>query len=83
MANTKSALKQIRKNNLKRLQNKFVLKTTKTAIKKLKLEYKKNLNAFPKINIKISSLIDKLAKKKIIHKNKSNRIKSKLVKLIN
>ncbi|ADE35479.1 SSU ribosomal protein S20P [Candidatus Karelsulcia muelleri DMIN] len=79
MANTKSALKQIRKNNLKRLQNKFVLKTTKTAIKKLKLEYKKNLNAFPKI----SSLIDKLAKKKIIHKNKSNRIKSKLVKLIN
>ncbi|ABS30602.1 MAG: 30S ribosomal protein S20 [Candidatus Sulcia muelleri] len=79
MANTKSALKQIRKNNLKRLQNKFVLKTTKTAIKKLKLESKKNLNAFPKI----SSLIDKLAKKKIIHKNKSNRIKSKLVKLIN
>jgi len=56
MANTKSALKQIRKNNLKRLQNKFVLKSTKTAIKKLKLEY----NAFPKI----SSLIDKLAKKK-------------------
>lgn len=64
MANTKSALKQIRKNNLKRLQNKFVLKTTKTAIKKLKLEYKKNLNAFPKI----SSLIDKLDKKKLFIK---------------
>ncbi|MFU7501788.1 MAG: 30S ribosomal protein S20 [Candidatus Karelsulcia muelleri] len=80
MANTKSALKQIRKNNLKRLQNKFFLKSTKTAIKKLKLEYKKKkvLNAFPKI----LSMIDKLAKKKIIHKNKSNRIKSKLVKLI-
>jgi len=76
MANTKSALKQIRKNNLKRLQNKFVLKNTKTAIKKLILEYKKKkvLNAFPKI----SSLIDKLAKKKIIHKNKSNRIKSNI-----
>ncbi|XXS36471.1 MAG: 30S ribosomal protein S20 [Candidatus Karelsulcia muelleri] len=83
MANTKSALKQIRKNNLKRLQNKFFLKSTKTAIKKLKLELeskkKKVLNAFPKI----SSMIDKLVKKKIIHKNKSNRIKSKLVKLIN
>ncbi|WP_375323263.1 30S ribosomal protein S20 [Candidatus Karelsulcia muelleri] len=81
MANTKSALKQIRKNNLKRLQNKFFLKSTKTAIKKLKLESKKKkvLNAFPKI----SSMIDKLVKKKIIHKNKSNRIKSKLVKLIN
>ncbi|WP_425359951.1 30S ribosomal protein S20 [Candidatus Karelsulcia muelleri] len=81
MANTKSALKQIRKNNLKRLQNKFVLKSTKTAIKKFKLESKKKkvLNAFPKI----SSMIDKLVKKKIIHKNKSNRIKSKLVKLIN
>ncbi|RIU86048.1 30S ribosomal protein S20 [Candidatus Karelsulcia muelleri] len=77
MANTKSALKQIRKNNLKRLQNKLFLKSTKTAIKKLKLESKKKqvLNAFPKI----SSLIDKLAKKKIIHKNKSNRIKRKLV----
>ncbi|WP_259285860.1 30S ribosomal protein S20 [Candidatus Karelsulcia muelleri] len=81
MANTKSALKQIRKNNLKRLQNNFFLKSTKTAIKKFKLESKKKkvLNAFPKI----SSMIDKLVKKKIIHKNKSNRIKSKLVKLIN
>ncbi|WP_259082761.1 30S ribosomal protein S20 [Candidatus Karelsulcia muelleri] len=81
MANTKSALKQIRKNNLKRLQNHFFLKSTKTAIKKFKLESKKTkvLNAFPKI----SSMIDKLVKKKIIHKNKSNRIKSKLVKLIN
>lgn len=81
MANTKSALKQIRKNNLKRLQNKFFFKSTKTAIKKFKLEseYKKVLNAFPKI----SSMIDKLVKKKIIHKKKSNRIKSKLVKLIN
>ncbi|WKD87255.1 30S ribosomal protein S20 [Candidatus Karelsulcia muelleri] len=89
MANTKSALKQIRKNNLKRLQNKFFLKSTKTAIKKLKLKLKlksesktkkkKVLNAFPKI----SSMIDKLVKKKIIHKNKSNRIKRKLVKLIN
>lgn len=81
MANTKSALKQIRKNNLKRLQNKLFLKSTKTAIKKFKLEYKKTkvLNAFPKI----LSMIDKLAKKKIIHKKKSNRIKSKLVKLIN
>ncbi|AGS33431.1 SSU ribosomal protein S20p [Candidatus Karelsulcia muelleri] len=80
MANTKSALKQIRKNHLKRLQNKFFLKSTKTAIKKFKLESKKKkvLNAFPKI----SSMIDKLVKKKIIHKNKSNRIKSKLVKLI-
>lgn len=78
MANTKSALKQIRKNNLKRLQNKFVLKSTKTAIKKLKFQ-KKVLNVFPQI----SSLMDKLAKKKIIHKNKSNRIKSKLLKLIN
>ncbi|AIZ48906.1 30S ribosomal subunit protein S20 [Candidatus Karelsulcia muelleri] len=80
MANTKSALKQIRKNYLKRLQNKLFLKSTKTAIKKFKLESKKKkvLNAFPKI----SSMIDKLVKKKIIHKNKSNRIKSKLVKLI-
>lgn len=77
MANTKSALKQIRKNHLKRLQNKLFLKYTKTAIKKFKLESKKQ-NAFPKI----SSMIDKLVKKKIIHKNKSNRIKSKLVKLI-
>lgn len=80
MANTKSALKQIRKNNLKRLQNKFFLKSTKTAIKKFKLESKKKkvLNAFPKI----SSMIDKLVKKKIIHKNKSNRIKSKLINII-
>lgn len=78
MANKKSALKQIKKNNFKRKKNKYYSKSTRTIIKKFKLEFdkKKKLNEIPQI----SSMIDKLVKRKIIHKNKSNRLKKKLFK---
>ncbi|WP_110495993.1 MAG: 30S ribosomal protein S20 [Candidatus Karelsulcia muelleri] len=76
MANTKSALKRIKKNNLKRLQKKVYFKYTRTLIKNLNKKDIKN-----KIN-KLSSLIDRLVNKKIIHKNKSNRLKSKLLKTL-
>ncbi|BAO66367.1 30S ribosomal protein S20 [Candidatus Karelsulcia muelleri] len=78
MANKKSALKQIKKNNFKRKKNKYYSKSTRTIIKKFQLELdkKKKLKEIPKI----SSFIDQLVKRKIIHKNKSNRLKKKLFK---
>ena len=78
MANHKSALKRIRSNNKKRILNRYQHKTTRNAIKKLRdLEKKKDAEKmFPSV----ISLIDKLAKKNIIHANKASNLKSKLAK---
>jgi small subunit ribosomal protein S20 len=76
MANHKSALKRIRSNNKKRLLNRFQHKTTRNAIKKLRdlTSKKEATKMFPSV----VSLIDKLAKKNIIHANKAANLKSKL-----
>ena len=78
MANHKSALKRIRSNNKKRLLNRFQHKTARNAIKKLReITAKKEAN---KLYPTVASLIDKLAKKNIIHANKTGNLKSKLAK---
>ena len=76
MANHKSALKRIRSNNKKRLLNRFQHKTARNAIKKLReiTNKKEAKKMFPSV----ISLIDKLAKKKVIHANKAANLKSKL-----
>ena len=80
MANHKSALKRIRSNDKKRLRNRFHHKTARNAIRKLKsLTTKKEANKqFPEV----VSLVDKLAKKNIIHANKAANIKSKLARFV-
>jgi len=80
MANHKSALKRIRSNNKKRLRNRFQHKTARNAIRKLRsLTTKKEANKqFPNV----VSLVDKLAKKNIIHSNKAANIKSKLANFV-
>ena len=78
MANHKSALKRIRSNNKKRLLNRFKHKTARNAIKRLRdMTNKKEAN---KLFPVVVSLIDKLAKKNIIHANKAGNLKSKLAK---
>jgi small subunit ribosomal protein S20 len=78
MANHKSALKRIRSNEAKRLLNKYQHKTTRNAVRDLRsLEDKKEAEA--KLNTVIS-MLDKLAKKNIIHKNKAANLKSQLTK---
>jgi small subunit ribosomal protein S20 len=81
MANHQSALKRIRANEKKRLHNRYQLKTCKTAIKHLKKtqDKQKATEAFKTI----SSMIDKLAKRNIIHKNKAANNKASLAKYIN
>ncbi len=81
MAYHKSAKKRIRSNNAKRLRNRYYAKTTRTAIKNLrttsnKEEAEKNLPG-------VVSLIDRLAKKSVIHKNKAANLKSKMTKYVN
>ena len=79
MANHKSALKRIRSNETKKSLNKLQHKTTRNAIKKLKEAKSKKEAA--KLYPGVVSLLDKLAKKNIIHKNKASNLKSKLSKL--
>jgi len=78
MANHKSALKRIRSNEKRRVLNKYQHKTTRNAIKALRLIEDKT-EATAKLVV-VTSMIDKLAKKNIIHDNKASNLKSKLTK---
>lgn len=78
MANHKSALKRIRNSETKRLRNRYQHKTARNAMKKLK-ELTKKKEA-EKMLPEVISMIDKLAKKNIIHDNKAANLKSQLVK---
>lgn len=78
MANHQSALKSIRSNEKKRVLNRYQHKTTRNAIKAMRLETDKT-GAAEKLPIVIS-MIDKLAKKNVIHFNKASNLKSKLTK---
>jgi small subunit ribosomal protein S20 len=81
MANHKSALKRIRGNEAKRLRNRYQLKSARTAIKLLRSTTDKN--EAQELLKKVTGMIDKLAKKNIIHKNKASNDKSKLATLVN
>lgn len=80
MANHKATLKSIRKTAGRRERNRYYGKTTRNAIRKFhalenKEEAAQQLPA-------VTSMIDKLAKKNIIHKNKAGHLKSQLQRKI-
>ena len=80
MANHKSAIKRIRSNDAKRIENRYYAKTTRTAVKKLRTATSKT--EAEALLPKVSSMLDKLAKKNVIHKNKAGNMKSKLAKKV-
>jgi small subunit ribosomal protein S20 len=81
MANHKSAEKRIRANETKRLSNRYQNKTARTQIKKLEATTKKDeAQALLK---EVTSMIDKLAKKNIIHWKKAANQKARLTKKVN
>ena len=81
MANHKSAKKRMRQDAKKRLHNRFYKKTARTAIATLReIEDKKDAEKFLP---KVTSMIDRLAKKNQIHKNKASKLKGKLTKYVN
>jgi small subunit ribosomal protein S20 len=81
MANHKSALKRIRANETKRLRNRFQHKTTRTLVRKLRAT--EDAGVASGLYKTASSMLDKLARKNVIHKNKASNLKSKLAKHVN
>ena len=81
MANHKSSIKRIRSNNSKRLANRYYAKTMRNALRDIRLMENKS-EATAKLP-SVVSLIDKLAKKGIIHKNNAANLTSGLMHKIN
>ena len=81
MANHKSAIKRIRSSETKKVSNKYQHKSTRTAMKKF-LEINKKKDAEKELPVLIS-MIDKLAKKNIIHNNKASNLKANMSKHLN
>jgi small subunit ribosomal protein S20 len=81
MANHKSAEKRIRTNEKRRVRNKASLSKVKTMVKKV-LESSDKTVAETNLK-KAVSVLDKSARKGIIHKNNVARKKAKLTKFVN
>jgi small subunit ribosomal protein S20 len=81
MANHKSSEKRIRQTEARKDNNKYYAKTARNAIKALRTSTNKEEAGalLPKLN----AMLDKLAKKNIIHSNKASNLKSSLVKHVN
>lgn len=81
MANHKSALKAFRKSEKRRLHNRYYAKTMRNAVRQLRAMTNKEeaVATYPKVQ----KLLDKLAKTKLIHKNKAANLKSSLALHIN
>ena len=81
MANHKSSKKRIRSTETKNERNKYQAKTMRNALKNLRTitDKKQAAEMLPGL----SSMLDKLAKKNVIHKSKAANLKSKLTKMIN
>ncbi|MDP3462498.1 MAG: 30S ribosomal protein S20 [Bacteroidales bacterium] len=78
MANHKSSIKRIRQNNTRRLHNRYYAKTMRTSLKKFRsLTDKTEATAMLP---KLQAMIDKLAKRKVIHKNKAGNLISKITR---
>ena len=80
MAHHKSALKRIRSSEAKRDRNRFQAKSTRTFVKKLRSTTEKT--EATELLKKVSSMLDKLAKRNIIHKNTAANRKSSLTKYV-
>ncbi|OFX84849.1 MAG: 30S ribosomal protein S20 [Bacteroidetes bacterium GWF2_33_16] len=81
MANHKSAVKRTRHSEVVKLHNKYYARTTRNMVKKLRETTDKAEAA--EMLPKVGAMLDKLAKKSIIHKNKASNLKSSLTLLVN
>lgn len=78
MANHKSALKRVRQTETRNERNRYQHKTTRNAVRDLRSSTDKK--AASALLPKVSSMLDKLAKTNVIHKNKAANLKSSLTK---
>ncbi len=81
MANHKSSIKRIRQTETKKLHNRYYAKTARNAVRKLRATTVKAdaVELYPRV----SAMLDKLAKKNVIHRNKAANLKSKLALYVN
>lgn len=81
MANHKSSEKRIRQSAARKIENRYYAKTMRTALKKIRgtSSKEKALAMLPKV----TGMLDKLAKKNIIHQNKASNLKSSITKHVN
>jgi small subunit ribosomal protein S20 len=81
MANHQSSIKRAKQAEEKKIHNKYYARTARNAVKSLRSTTEKAAaqEQFPKV----SSMLDRLAKMKIIHKNKASNLKSSLTKHVN
>ena len=83
MANLRSALRHIKKSRKRAARNQSVRSAIKTFVKKTRVAIKEGDEAAAQLVSETSSLVDKAAKRKIIHKNSADRRKSRLAKRLN
>ena len=81
MANHKSSLKRIRNSESKRVRNRYQAKTMRNAIKAFRSLTDKKAAATELNNL--ASMLDRLAKKNVIHKNTASNLKSELAVHLN
>ncbi|MBQ0119330.1 MAG: 30S ribosomal protein S20 [Paludibacteraceae bacterium] len=81
MANHKSSLKRIRQTATRKAHNHYYAKTARNAVRDLRSTTEKAAAAA--MLPKVSSMLDKLAKRNIIHRNKAANLKSSLALYIN
>ena len=81
MANHKSSLKRIRQTEARRLHNRYYAKSARNAVRDLRATTEKS--AAVAMLPKVASMLDKLAKRHIIHKNKAANLKSSWAIYIN
>jgi len=81
MAHHKSAQKRIRQDLKKREQNNYYHKTARNSVRKLRgmTDRKEAEELFPTV----CGMLDKLAKRNIIHKNKAANLKSSIALHVN
>ncbi|MCQ2347273.1 MAG: 30S ribosomal protein S20 [Paludibacteraceae bacterium] len=81
MANHKSSLKRIRQTETRRARNRYFAKTARNVVRDLRATTDKTAAAA--MLPKVASMLDKLAKRNIIHRNKAANLKSKLAVYVN
>ena len=81
MANHKSAEKRARQSEKLKVHNKYFARTARNMIRVLRGATDKT--EATEMLPKVTSLLDKLAKKNIIHKNKAGNLKSSLTIHVN
>jgi len=80
MANHKSSEKRIRQDEARKTNNKYVAKSARNALKELRGTT--DQAAAEELLPKVTSMLDKLAKKNIIHPNKAANLKSEITKQV-